>query len=202
MNQSMPADYMSNGRLPNAEAGFTLFEVLITLVVSAVGILGFAALQARTHVVSMEANQRSQAVTISRDMVGRINLNREVADTYVTGEDPLGTGVEIAEAVCEGPAGQARDHCQWNELLLGTAESIAGEPVGAMLGARGCVEQIQAADPTDTVCRPAIYQVTVAWQGLTESAAPALACGQGLYGDDRLRRAVATRVVIGLPACL
>lgn len=189
-------------RMPRASAGFTLFEVLITLVVSAIGILGLTALQARTHVVAMEANQRSQAVSISRDMVGRINLNRAVADTYVTTGGPLGTGVEIDTEDCVGPAGLARDRCQWNELLLGTAEQLDEQAVGAMLGARGCVDQVQAADPSPSVCQPAIYQVTVAWQGLTESAAPSLACGQGLYGDDRLRRAVATRIVIGLPKCL
>lgn len=177
-----------------------MVEVLITMVVIALGILGIAALQARTHLGSVESIQRAQAVAVSRDMASRINLNRANVAAYVT-STPLGTGT--ADEDCSGLAyGPARDRCEWSNLLKGTAERRGTTNTGAMIGARGCVELVQAADDSPTVCRPAIVQVTTAWQGLVESAAPAQACGEGEFGDERLRRAVSTRIVIGLPRCL
>ena len=53
----------------------------------------------------------------------------------------------------------------------------------AMIGARGCVA-FDAATQT--------YSITVAWQGLSRTAAPdaSVPCAQGLYGDDAQRRVV------------
>lgn len=187
--------------VPAALNGFTLIEVLITLLVIAVGVLGLAALQGRSHLAAVESAQRTQAISVSNDMASRINLNRANVGAYVTAT-PLGTG-DAEGADCTGLAyGAARDRCEWSGILKGAAERLGGVNAGAMIGARGCVDLIQAADASPTVCRPAIVQVTAAWQGLVESSVPTLQCGKDAFGDDRLRRAVATRIVIGLPKCL
>jgi type IV pilus assembly protein PilV len=70
-----------------------------------------------------------------------------------------------------------------------------------MIGARGCITQVQAPDPAAGVCRPGIYQITVAWQGMNATAAPLSDCGKNQYGPDAYRRAVSTQVTIGLPTC-
>ena len=73
-----------------------------------------------------------------------------------------------------------------------------------MIGARGCIQQIQAPDATVGVCTPGIYRVTIAWQGLHATKAPALTCGKDKYPDaagDPQRRAIATTITIGLPRC-
>jgi type IV pilus assembly protein PilV len=71
-----------------------------------------------------------------------------------------------------------------------------------MSGARGCIELLSAPDPTPGVCKPATFRVTVAWQGLLDSAAPANACGTGLYGSKAgTRRVLAQQVTVGLPRC-
>jgi hypothetical protein len=45
---------------------------------------------------------------------------------------------------------------------------------------------------------PREFVVTVTWQGLVPTAAPSFtACGEGLYGDERMRRALVARVTIG-----
>jgi type IV pilus assembly protein PilV len=80
----------------------------------------------------------------------------------------------------------------WHSALLGAAETMGGNNVGAMIGARGCVTQIVA--PASGV--PSQYQVAVAWQGLNNTAAPAVACGAGQYGNAALRRVVAIPVTI------
>ena len=70
-----------------------------------------------------------------------------------------------------------------------------------MIGARGCIEQLQAANATPGICQPGIFRVTVAWQGLNATVAPAVACGVDLYGDETLRKAVSSRVIVPLLSC-
>jgi type IV pilus assembly protein PilV len=190
--------------------GFTLLEVLITIVVLAIGLLGLTNLQTKLHMTEMESYQRAQAVVLLQDYANRLQAAgyQNVENQYVTGTaDPIGTGDDFDDdtefADCEAEANTwDRDECHWSVLLKGAAElDEDNNPVGGMIGARGCVEQIQAANPNPGLCAPGIYRVTVAWQGLFGTAAPGLACGQNQYGNDALRRAISTTVTIGVPGC-
>jgi type IV pilus assembly protein PilV len=175
---------------PGRNKGFSLVEVLVTIVILLIGLLGLAGLQGRALNAQMESYQRSQALILLKDMVDRIDANRANAAAYVTtglATPYLGTG-NAADANCSAKATwQLRDSCEWNNALLGAAETLGGNKVGAMIGARGCVYQIVA--PAAGV--PAEYLVAVAWQGLNSTAAPAILCGQGLYSGEALRRVVA-----------
>jgi type IV pilus assembly protein PilV len=191
--------------------GTTMLEVLVTIVILAFGLLGLAGLQMRMRAAEMEAYQRAQAVLLLSDMVERMNVNRAVAASYVTGTaTPLGVGdTQPAPAACSAlPVTTSsqlvlRDQCEWSNALKGAAEQLGGiQNVGAMIGARGCVEQQQAANPAIGVCTPGTYRITVSWQGLHETVAPALTCGAGLYGLPALRRSISVNVSVGLPLCL
>lgn len=63
--------------------GFTLIEVLITMLITAIGILGIAALQFRGLQFSHDAYLRSQVNTLAYDMADRMRLNRTNAANYV-----------------------------------------------------------------------------------------------------------------------
>jgi type IV pilus assembly protein PilV len=187
---------------PYASAGLSLVEVLVTVVVLAFGLLGIAALQAKMQVGSIESYQRAQAVVLLDDMRARVLGNPGHAADYVTAT-PLGFQDTTQPSDCTTlPVGSARDLCEWGQELKGAAEQTAsGTNSGAMVKARGCVEQLQAPDTTAGVCQPGIYRITVAWQGMHETLAPSLACGKDLYGPDANRRAIAVQVTIGLPSC-
>lgn len=185
------------------QQGTTMLEVLVTIVILAFGMLGLAGLQSKIFVAEMESYQRAQAVLLMNDMVERIKANRGAASTYVLeAGTTLGTG-DAQEADCSGAtAGAARDQCEWSNALKGAAETSGANKVGGMIGALGCVTLVQARNATAGLCQPGIYLVTVAWQGLNPTSAPAASCGQGSFGnDDRLRRALSARVSIGLPSC-
>ncbi len=186
-----------------SQLGTTMLEVLVTIVILAFGMLGLAGLQSKIFVAEMESYQRGQAVVLLNSMVERINANRNAAATYVLAAGTtLGTG-DAQPADCSGTAaGVARDQCEWSNSLKGAAETSGGTKVGAMIGALGCVTQIQAQNLAAGLCQPGIYLVTVAWQGLNATSIPSATCGQASFGgDDRLRRAISTRVSIGLPVC-
>ncbi len=184
------------------QQGATLLEVLVTIIVLAVGLLGLAGLQSKLTLVEMESYQRSQALTLMNDMVDRINTNRSDAANYVS-TITFGTADTSQPTACGSVSSFAgRDQCEWSKILQGAAETKSGSKIGAMDGARGCITQIQAQNPAAGVCTPGIYRVALAWQGLHTTSAPAVTCGQGSFGsDDRYRRVLSTNITIGLPSC-
>ena len=183
------------------QCGSTLIEVLVAIVIIAFGLMGVVGLQARMQVGEVEAYQRAQAILLLDDMVNRINANRPAAATYPSTTDVFGTGHSDA-TTCPTATGVARDQCEWSYALKGAAEKRASTSLGSMIGARGCIEQIQAANAAAGVCTPGIYRITVAWQGMGPTVAPSSTCASGLYGsNDANRRAMSARVVVGLPEC-
>ena len=173
------------------QAGTTMLEVLVTIVIISIGLLGLAGLQSKLQVSEMEAYQRSQALLLLDDMANRITINRTNAFNYVT-NGYLGYGMDCPDA---DATLDDKDAAEWCNALQGAAEISGGSRVGAMVGARGCVEDIGGNE----------YLITIAWQGLTPIAAPPanLACGANLYDggtvctNDRCRRTVTTIVRIG-----
>lgn len=171
--------------------GVTMLEVLIAIFILTLGLLGAAGIQSQMQMAEIEAYQRAQAIVLLRDMVDRVNANRKAAAGYVT-VDALGAAAQD----CAGLATVAEtDLCQWNNALVGAAETKGGQSLGAMTTARGCITNPVAIMPREIV-------VAVAWQGMRATLAPAATdCGKGdgsTYGaDDRLRRAMVARIVVG-----
>ncbi len=183
------------------QRGTSLLEVLITIVILAFGLLGLAGLQGKIQQAEVESFQRAQATLLLADMYESISANRANAANYVSA-NPIGT-LDSQPTDCTTVTPQAsRDICEWSNALKGASEKMGTNNTGAMEGGRGCIGQVQAPDPSPGVCTPGIYQITVVWQGMNPTAAPALACGQGLYTQDTTRRAISSQVTVGLPNCI
>lgn len=174
--------------------GVSLIEMMVTVAILMIGLLGVAGLMAQSQRAEMESYQRVQANVIIRDMVSRINTNRKAAACYVTtGMTPayLGVGAGAIPACVTGSVSeQARavqDMTDWSSLLAGAAESAGGTNTGAMIGGRGCVS-------FDAVTNT--YLVSVAWQGVGITSPPpaSLPCATGLYGNEAQRRVVSLTV--------
>jgi type IV pilus assembly protein PilV len=179
-----------------------MVEILVTLVIVLLGLLGIIGLQIRSHQAELESYQRSQALILLSDFVQRINTNRKAARCYAitdpaAGSPYLGDGSTLgpsctAWATAELQTRAVADMTAWDELLKGAAETQAGSSVGAMIGARGCVSYDAASD---------LYRVSVAWQGIIPTAEPlsvdaALTCARDLYGDETRRRIVSATLRI------
>jgi type IV pilus assembly protein PilV len=175
-----------------AQRGTSLVEVLVTVVLVAIGLLGLAGMQSRMQTSEVESYQRAQALLLLQDMSSRISTNRPSAADYVTGLAAQGAGM-TCDVVDASFSRAERDLAEWCDALQGAGEISGGDKLGVMIGARGCVEQLPNND----------YMVTVVWQGVAPLSAPpdSLACGAGLYDDavctfDLCRRAVSTVVRI------
>lgn len=179
------------------QAGVSMIEVLVTLIILLVGLLGLAGLQAQSQRSEMESYQRVQALILLQDMAGRINANRQVASCYAvtssSGTPYFGTSATATAACTAGTTEQqtraVQDMQEWSSLIAGSAETSGGTNIGAMVGARGCVNY----DATTQS-----YLITVVWQGLGQTAAPpsGMNCATGLYGNEAQRRAVSLPVRI------
>jgi type IV pilus assembly protein PilV len=171
-----------------------MIEVLVTIVIVAFGLLGLAGLQGRLQSSEMESFQRSQALLLLNDMANRIATNRSNASEYAVGAtltDPLGAGMTCPTTTATIVEADLKE---WCDALQGAGEEAAsGNKVGAMIGGRGCVEDLGSGE----------YLITVAWQGLTPISAPPVACGKDSYDtsgsscdNDLCRRTVTTLVRI------
>ncbi len=185
------------------QRGFTMLEILVSLLIIVVGLLGILGLQAQAMIAEFESYQRGQALILMQDMVDRINTNRRAALCYVftaaAGSPQLGSG--SAATACAAPATgtpatratATQDLVDWHEALLGAAErtgGATGNRVGTILGGRGCV----SFDATT-----GLYRVAVAWQGMNPTISPVNVdaganCGVGQFGtNDASRREVGVR---------
>jgi type IV pilus assembly protein PilV len=101
--------------------GMTLIEVLVTLVIISVGLLGVAALQLTTVRNNLDAFVRSQAAVLASDMFDRIRANRAAAlnNQY---------NIEMNATPGTGTVAQA-DMAQWKATLAANLPSGNGSIV-------------------------------------------------------------------------
>lgn len=92
----------------NRSGGMTLIEVLVTLVIISVGLLGVAALQLATVRNNYDAFVRSQAAVLAADILDRMRSNRADA---LRGDYAAGLGPASGDTVA------VRDINAWKAVL-------------------------------------------------------------------------------------
>jgi type IV pilus assembly protein PilV len=179
-----------------AQRGASMIEVLVTIVIIAFGLLGMAGLQSRLQMSEMEAYQRAQALVLLNDMATRISTNRIDAAAY---DDEVADKVKPTANCASDFSGTTMlkvDVREWCNAVQGASETKSGNRLGAVVGGRGCVQDLGTGE----------YMITIAWQGLTPLSAPpaSVPCGKDLYDlggntgcvADRCRRVITTVVRI------
>jgi type IV pilus assembly protein PilV len=117
-------------RSSHAQTGMSLVEVLVTLVVMSIGLLGVAALQMTTLKSNQESYVRSQVAMLAADILDRMRSNQTgfAAGNYDMPDDM--TGFDQAGA---GGTAAAADIAAWqatiNRLLPGSDSDAAGRIV-------------------------------------------------------------------------
>jgi type IV pilus assembly protein PilV len=115
--------------IKNLQRGFTLIEILVTVIVLSIGLLGLAGLQATALRFNSTAYQRSQATILAYDIAEQMRANAKAArcGAYTNGTRRTGEDCSVIE-VSDLPARQAiatQDIQRWtatlgNVLPLGT----------------------------------------------------------------------------------
>lgn len=189
------------------QAGFSMLEILVTIVILLIGLLGLAGLQVRAHTAELESYQRVQALILTSKMVDLMRTYHSTSSCFAVSNATSGAGfVGTAGAGYNGPiscaASTAAENLmadaamdEWDDALKGAAETKGGADVGAMIGARGCVSYdvtTELLDPATGAVMPdtGVFTVSVSWQGLSDTVAPTANCANGLYGSEEKRRTV------------
>ncbi len=187
---------MANFHPCTASRGFTLIEVLITIVILSVGLLGLALMQMTSLSNQLESYQRAQAMLLLEDMANRIRVNAAEAKGagYPTDAD---LGLEEAGCDPDPPVDSAEiaalDVCQWNNALVGTGVVRGVKNLGSLVGATGCIDKFPLGVDGDLIIR-----LSIAWQGASATVVPNSDCGKDAFGaDDRLRRVASIDVALG-----
>ncbi|NNL56147.1 MAG: type IV pilus modification protein PilV [Pseudomonadales bacterium] len=103
--------------------GFTLIEVMVTVFVLAVGILGVAGMQAVSVRESGNTYHRTQADLLVVDIVDRMRANRNEArkganSAYLA--DPTQAAGDCEGIECDEPTMAGHDLREWNQSLMAT----------------------------------------------------------------------------------
>ncbi|MGK0405199.1 MAG: type IV pilus assembly protein PilV [Oleispira sp.] len=68
--------------MPNSK-GIGLLEVLVTIVITSIGLMGLVSLQLQAVRATTDSGNRSQAIWIFNDIVSRIHANEVSSDSYI-----------------------------------------------------------------------------------------------------------------------
>lgn len=153
------------------EAGFGLVEVLAAVLVLAVGVVGFAALQMRAVQTSGDSYYRTQAMSIAQDLAERARANSTQVATYTAAATWPTTAVDQT----------ALDDCMVGNCT--PAEMAAFDAASVRFNAETLLPQglvnMQACPDSALNC------IFVAWDGLLPTAGLGGQCvdENGIYED-------------------
>ncbi|MFI3245467.1 MAG: type IV pilus modification protein PilV [Ferrimonas sp.] len=139
--------HVTKSRCLAAQWGFSLIEVLVSVIISSLGLVGVFGLHVYAKRASLESFNHTNAITLASDLIERIRLNpnqqRNYAGIYGAGLEP-----EPSQS-CAMVAGSA-NHCseaellrwdrhQWEQQIMGLSEQRQGQWLGASKHLLGCV---------------------------------------------------------------
>jgi type IV pilus modification protein PilV len=119
--------------------GFTLIEVLVTLVITAIALFGFVELQNRAQIANLEATQRAYATMIASNMAEQIKANPEIgADCNLTASFDVGSGHGTWNHPCESGNNSVKE---WHKDLRGNRETTnsGNQKIGSIKNGHGCI---------------------------------------------------------------
>jgi type IV pilus assembly protein PilV len=168
------------------QIGFTLVEVLVTLVITSVALLSSASLQLLSKRSMYDSAQRTTAAHLANDLFSRMRANPANLAAYIPGGTIGTTTLAVpganclaAGVVCSDAQMAIFDLWQWEQHLDGQLErNVAGTAAGGLTNATACITGPVGGGTGN-------YTVAIAWRGMSDTVNPVLNnCGVGVgnYG--------------------
>lgn len=151
---------MSNFFLKRHSEGFTLIEVMVALVVLAIGLLGMATLMMQSLQSSESAYSRGQATILAYDILERMRANKVAS---------VDTGISFNVSLASQNNAYVYSYTSEEECPSGGDASVTGT-LKATADLTDWCQQIATSLPSvqaATIERPggaALYRVTITWQ--------------------------------------
>ena len=157
------------------QRGVSLVEVLVTLILISIGLLGTASLQILSKRSNFEAAQRTTAAHFANDLFQRMRSNREALVTYLNADGAGDADPGTAPSKdCGSDAGSCNsielanfDISDWEQQIVG----VQSAEDGLLLEPSVCVDGPVGGGT-------GLYEVAIAWRGQAEHTNPTVhACG-------------------------
>jgi type IV pilus assembly protein PilV len=126
-------------------SGTGMLEYLIALLIFSMGMMGLLGAQLVGKQAGYQADQRSIATALARDMLERIRANPgQIAVYRVSDAGDESHRLPLPDTDCDTTACSAAqlatfDVWQWESLLLGESEQVDGVYAGGLVSPRGCI---------------------------------------------------------------
>jgi type IV pilus assembly protein PilV len=154
------------------QAGFSMLEILVTILILLIGLLGLAGLQTRAHTAELESYQRVQALILGSKMVDLMRTHHTTVPCFAITDASTGEPYVGADGPAHnGPIACAASTAAEN-LMADAATELIDPATGGVISGTG------------------VYTVAVSWQGLSDTITPATNCANGLYGSEGKRRTI------------
>lgn len=183
--------------LSKKNSGFSMIEILVSVLVISVGFLNIISLQTVAKKSNFESLQRTSAVILARDITEKMRANPVVLGSYLVAGIGAGSLSQpsqtcIFTSKCNSIQLAAYDLWLWEQAMDGASESRDIDNVTTNTGG--------LANPTGCVTGPAsggagVYTITMVWRGLNELAnvsSDTCGTGSGTYGNDEEFRRLLT----------
>lgn len=144
-----PTNHQAVSAQGNRQAGFSLIEILVTLLLIAFALLGIAGLQAYAMRANKGGQLRTQAVILVADLVERMEANKDgaIAGSYVLSEasTPPSTSTACVSGSCSSENLASFDLANWQNTIFSALPQSSWK-----------VEQTTSGNPS-------VYSVTIKW---------------------------------------
>jgi len=147
--------YMARPGNVKRQRGLTLFEILITLLVVTIGLLGLAGLQFTGLRAANSAQERTQATLLAQDIEERIRAN-DSSDYNLVNLAP--TTANCVNNPCTPDQMRDFDRKQWYYMLNGGGPNAIVLPKASV--------KIQKCTASNTM------KITIQWNGSNDSSDP------------------------------
>lgn len=129
----------------------TLIEVLVTITITSIGLMGLVSLQMQAFKATQDSGNRSQAIWVFNDIVNRIRANEGASQAYtnpfncnipaaVCSNYNPGNAAGVQSANCTGNQMAAWDlfevACGAPRLIDGNGTQVKGNPIDNLIGAQ------------------------------------------------------------------
>ena len=170
------------------QRGFSLLELLVSLVVFSIGLLGIAGLQMLSKQLAFEGLQRTIASQVAYGLLEDMRTNGSGISVYVAANDLGGgslNGLPVStcndtNAPCSPAQKAVHDLRFWEQVVDGNLETSNDVGTGGLVLPTLCIDG-------PAVGGPGIYRVTIVWRGtasITNASNNACGSNSGNYGAN------------------
>lgn len=159
------------------QQGLTLIEVLVTVVISSIGLMGLVALQFQSIQATTDSGNRSQAIWLFNDLVNRIHANEANSSDYLTANPYVcGATPTVCATYNDGNNTVAAQNCTnaqmaaWDLFEIACGAPKANNTFGnAVTYLPGATIQVNCADGSAACDNGDALNITLRWKAKSDN---------------------------------